>query len=59
LVPRRIDVIKDDRSPDSFFRMEIDDANVVVVPIGPRLVSALIEALERTQRAAQATPTKQ
>lgn len=50
LVPRRIDVIKDHQTPDTFLRMEIDSATTFVVPIGPKLVSALIQGLERSQR---------
>lgn len=50
LVPRRIDVIKDHRTPDTFLRMEIDSTTTFIVPIGPKLVSALIQGLERTQR---------
>lgn len=50
LVARRIDVLKDDHGAGTFLRMEIDDSTVYIVPIGPRLVSVLIEALERSQR---------
>lgn len=50
LVPRRIDVLKDDSNPDTYLRMEVDDTTTYVVPIGPSLVATLIEALERTKR---------
>lgn len=52
LVPRRIDVFKDDKTPDIFLRMEVNDALTVVVPIGPRLAAGLIEGIDRALRAA-------
>lgn len=59
LIPRRIDVIKDHLSPDTFLKMEIDDKTTYVVPIGPQLVSALIEGLDRARRVIPPTSTRQ
>ena len=50
LVPRRVDVIKDGKSADTILRMEVD-SDLVLVPIGPKLVAALIEGLQRAQQA--------
>lgn len=50
MIPRRIDVIKNHQTPDTFLRMEVDDATTYMVPIGPKLVAALIKGLERSQR---------
>ncbi|MBR0752733.1 hypothetical protein JQ604_11105 [Bradyrhizobium jicamae] len=51
LVPRRIDVFKDDKTPDIFLKMEVNDTLTVVVPIGPRLAAGLIEGIDRALRA--------
>ena len=51
LVPRRIDVFKDDKTPDIFLKMEINDTLTVVVPIGPRLAGVLRDSLDLALRA--------
>jgi hypothetical protein len=58
LVPRRIDVLKVDETSQVFFRLEVDDFVTYTVPIGPRLVAALIEGLQRAQRAFPASPVR-
>jgi hypothetical protein len=57
LVPRRIDVFKDDKTPDIFLKMEVNDTLTVVVPIGPRLAAGLIEGIDRALRAVP-TPSR-
>lgn len=50
LVPRRVDVIKNEKSTDTMLRMEVDN-DLILVPIGPKLVATLIEGLQRAQQA--------
>jgi hypothetical protein len=58
LVPRRIDVVKDEKTVDTILRMEVDN-DLIMVPIGPKLVATLIEGLQRAQQVVTETPTKQ
>lgn len=58
LVPRRIDVLKDEKTVDTILRMEVDN-DLIMVPIGPKLVSTLIEGLLRAQQVVTKMPTKQ
>lgn len=59
MVPRRITVIKDHRSPDTFLQMEINDATSYIVPIGPQLLSTLIDGLDRARRVIPPGSTRQ
>ena len=58
LVPRRIDVVKDEKTVDTILRMEVDN-DLIMVPIGPKLVATLIEGLQRAQQIVTETPTEQ
>ncbi|SFI09305.1 hypothetical protein SAMN05216525_10465 [Bradyrhizobium sp. Gha] len=59
MIPRRISVIKDHRSPDTFLHMEIDDSTTYIVPVGPRLLSTLIDGLDRARRVTPPVSTRQ
>lgn len=56
VVPRRIDVIRDDATVDTMLRLQFDD-DVLLVPIGPKLVATLIQGLQRAQLMVLEAPT--
>ncbi|MCK1368330.1 hypothetical protein [Bradyrhizobium sp. 62] len=59
VVPRRITVVKDHRSPDTFLQMEINETTTFNMPIGPRMLSTLIDGLDRARRVIPPLPTRQ
>lgn len=52
LTPRRIDVLRDDRTAGISLRVEINDTFAVRVPIGSELGTTLINALDPARQAA-------